>query len=94
MLWFGRNGNGWALSIANGVKEGNIDLGIIVSVWLNPSVVDDDNLDHKILFDIHRKATFNAVKKAMSNEPSIDWLLENQDKIIHKYFQMGLDGKI
>ena len=22
MLWFGRNGNGWALSIAKGVKEG------------------------------------------------------------------------
>ncbi|RZK82622.1 MAG: aldehyde-activating protein, partial [Methylobacterium sp.] len=21
-------------------------------------------------------------------------LLENQDKIIHKYYQMGLDGKI
>ena len=91
-------------AIANGVldsvRSGDIpkqkanDLGIIVSVWLNPSVVDDDNLDHKILFDIHRKATFNAIKKAMSNEPNIDWLLKNQDKIIHKYFQMGLDGKI
>jgi len=30
----------------------------------------------------------------MSNEPSIGWLLENQEKIVHKYFQMGLDGKI
>jgi hypothetical protein len=30
----------------------------------------------------------------MNNEPSIDWLLENQDKIIHKYYQMGIDGKI
>jgi hypothetical protein len=30
----------------------------------------------------------------MTNEPSIDWLLENQDKIVHKYYQMGLDGKI
>jgi hypothetical protein len=30
----------------------------------------------------------------MKNEPDIDWLLENQDEIIHKYFQMGLDGKI
>jgi formaldehyde-activating enzyme involved in methanogenesis len=35
-----------------------------------------------------------AIHKAMHNEPSIDWLLENQDKIIHKYHQMGLDGKI
>jgi formaldehyde-activating enzyme len=91
-------------AIANGVldavragdipKEKANDLGIICSVWLNPSVVTDDNLDHQILFDIHRKATALAIKKAMNNEPSIDWLLENQDKITHKYFQMGLDGKI
>ena len=54
-------------AIANGVldsvragdipKEKANELGIIVSVWLNPSVATDDNLDHKILFDIHRKAT-------------------------------------
>ena len=91
-------------AIANGVldsvRNGDIpkdkanDLGIIVSVWLNPSVASDDNLDHKILFDIHRKATSQAIHKAMNNEPTIDWLLENQDSIIHKYFQMGLDGKI
>ena len=30
----------------------------------------------------------------MRNEPSIDWLLENQETITHKYYQMGLDGKI
>ncbi|SMG62276.1 formaldehyde-activating protein [methanotrophic bacterial endosymbiont of Bathymodiolus sp.] len=91
-------------AIANGVldavragdipKEKANDLGIICSVWLNPSVAKDDNLDHQILFDIHRKATALAIKKAMNNEPGIDWLLENQDKITHKYFQMGLDGKI
>ena len=65
-----------------------------MSVWLNPSVAKDDNLDHKILFDIHRKATTQAINKAMNNQPDIDWLLEKQDSIIHKYFQMGLDGKI
>ena len=91
-------------AIANGVldsvragdipKEKANELGIIVSVWLNPSVATDDNLEHKILFDIHRKATAQAIQKAMNDEPNIDWLLENQDKIIHKYFQMGLDGKI
>ena len=91
-------------AIANGVldavrngdipKEKANDLGIIVSVWLNPSVSTDDNLDHKILFDIHRKATAAAIHKAMNNEPDIDWLLENQDEIVHKYYQMGLDGKI
>jgi len=91
-------------AIANGVldsvrnddipKERANDLGVIVSVWLNPSVSSDDNLDHKILFDIHRKATSQAIHKAMNNKPDIDWLLENQESIIHKYFQMGLDGKI
>lgn len=91
-------------AIANGVldavrngdipKEKANDLGIIVSVWLNPSVVDDDNLDHKILFDIHREATAKAIHKAMNNQPDIDWLLEHQDEIVHKYYQMGLDGKI
>ena len=91
-------------AIANGVldavrngdipKEKANDLGIIISVWLNPSVATDDSLDHKILFDIHRKATAEAIHKAMNNEPDIDWLLENQDEIIHKYYQMGLDGKI
>lgn len=91
-------------AIANGVldavRAGDIpkdkanDLGIICSVWLNPSVATDDNLDHRVLFDIHRKAMAQAIHKAMHNKPDIDWLLDNQDKIIHKYFQMGLDGKI
>jgi len=91
-------------AIANGVldavRAGDIpkdkanDLGIICSVWLNPVVAEQDELDHKVLFDIHRKAMAQAIHKAMKNEPSIDWLLENQDSITHKYYQMGLDGKI
>ena len=85
--------NGVLDSVREGIipKEKANDLGIIVAVWLNPSVSKDENLDHKILFDIHRKATTNAIKKAMNNEPSIDWLLENQDSIVHKYFQKELD---
>lgn len=88
--------NGVLDSVRNGdiPKEKANDLGVIVSVWLNPSVVEDKNLNHKILFDIHRKATSQAIHKAMNNEPNIDWLLDNQDKIVHKYYQMGLDGKI
>lgn len=91
-------------AIANGVldavREGYIpkekanDLGIIVSVWLNPSVAKDDHLDHKILFEIHRKAMKQAIGKAMSHQPDIDWLLEHQDEITHKYYQLGLEGKI
>ena len=88
--------NGVLDSVRNGdiPKEKANDLGIIVSVWLNPMVADADDLDHKILFDIHRKATASAIHKAMNHEPNIDWLLENQESITHKYYQMGLDGKI
>jgi formaldehyde-activating enzyme len=89
-----------AMGVLDAVRAGDIpkekanDLGIIVSLWLNPSVATIDNLDHKILFDIHREATTRAIHKAMNNEPSIDWLLENQDKIVHKYFERGLKGEI
>ena len=91
-------------AIANGVldavragvipKEKANDLGIIYSVWLDPSILDVDEVDHKALFAVHREATLKVITKALNNEPTIDWLLENQDKIVHKYFQMGLDGKI
>lgn len=91
-------------AIANGVldavrggfipKEKANDLGIICSVWLNPGVATDDNLDHKALFEIHREATTQAIRKAMCNEPDIDWLLENQDSITHKYYERGLAGEI
>ena len=84
-------------AIANGVldavKEGIIpkekanDLGIIVAVWLNPSVSKDESLDHKILFDIHRRATTSAIKKAMNDEPSIDWLLENRIQLFTNTFK-------
>ncbi|MFA5901325.1 MAG: formaldehyde-activating enzyme [Hyphomicrobium sp.] len=89
-----------AMGVLDAVRSGDIprdkanDLGIIVSVWLNPMVATIDNLDHKILFNIHREATTRAIEKAMRNEPSIDWLLENQDKIIHKYFEKGMKGEI
>ena len=91
-------------AIANGVldsvRAGDIpkdkadELGIICSVWLNPGVATDENLDHKALFEIHRKATALAIHKAMNNEPGIDWLLDHQDEIVHKYYQKGLDGTL
>lgn len=89
-----------AMGVLDSVRSGDIprgkvnDVGIIVSVWLNPMVATIEKLDHKILFDIHREATTRAIRKAMSNEPSIDWLLENQEKVIHKYFEKGLKGEV
>src|SRR3954447_4996852 len=65
-------------AIANGVldavRSGDIpkarvnELGIIVSVWLDPAVVDTEDLDHKLLFQTHREATAKALRKAMRQE--------------------------
>jgi len=91
-------------AIANGVldavREGVIpkdkanDLGIIYSVWLDPTVTKVDGLDHQALFNVHREATLKVIRKAMNHEPSIDWLLENQDKVDHYYHQQGLEGNL
>ncbi len=93
-------------AIANGVldavRAGDIpkakvnDLGIIYSVWLDPSVakLDAGEVDHKALFAVHREATAKVIRKAMRNEPTIDWLLENQDKVVHYFHQQGIDGNL
>ena len=91
-------------AIANGVldavRAGDIpkdkvnDLGIIYSVWLDPSLTEIDDLDHKALFDVHREATAKVIKKAMRNEPTIDWLLENQDKVTHYFHELGKKGEL
>ncbi|MCC6470140.1 MAG: formaldehyde-activating enzyme [Alphaproteobacteria bacterium] len=89
-----------ANGVLDAVRAGDIpkdqvnDLGIICAVWLAPQIVDVADLDHRKLFDIHREAMAKAIRKAMRHEPTIDWLLANQDKITHKYFQMGLDKQI
>ena len=87
--------NGVLDAVRNGTipKEKANDLGIIVSVWLNPGIITVENLDHEALFRIHREAMRRALEKAMNNEPSIDYLLENQDKLVHKYYQKELDAK-
>lgn len=90
-------------AIANGVldsvRAGDIpkeivnDIGIIISVWLDPSIVDAE-VDFELLFKTQREATAKAIHKAMRNEPDIDWLLANQDKITHCFHQMALDGQV
>lgn len=76
-------------------KEKANDLGIIVSVWLDPSVTSADiKIDFDLLFETNRAATAKAIHKAMHHEPSIDWLLENQDKVPHYFHQLALEGKL
>jgi 5,6,7,8-tetrahydromethanopterin hydro-lyase len=90
-------------AIANGVldavRAGDIpkshvnDIGIIVSVWLDPSITQSD-YDPEVLFQTNREATAKAIGKAMRNEPSIKWLLANQDKVTHLFHQMAIDKQL
>ena len=88
-----------AHGVLDAVREGHIpkakanDLGIIVSVWLDPSIVDAQ-YDPEVLFKTNREATTKAIAKAMNNEPSIDWLLKNQDTTKHFFHQLALEGKL
>ncbi len=88
-----------AHGVLDAVREGHIpksmanELGIICSVWLDPSIVNE-TYDPEVLFATNRAATTKAIAKAMADEPGIDWLLENQDKVPHFFHQMALDGKL
>jgi formaldehyde-activating enzyme len=93
---------GIAHGVLDAVRAGDIpkkkanDLGIIYSVWLDPGIllVPQGKIDHEALFNVNREATAKVIKKAMSNEPNINWLLKNQDTITHYFHQLGLEGKI
>src|SRR5688572_6291904 len=89
-----------AHGVLDAVRAGDIplrkvnDLGIIVSVWLDPSILEAENVDFNILFQTNREATAKAIHKAMHHEPTIEWLLENQDQVPHYFHQLALDGKL
>jgi formaldehyde-activating enzyme len=93
---------GIANGVLDAVREGLIpkrkvnDLGIIYSVWLDPAVIEvpEGEVDHAGLFAVNREATVKVIRKALANEPKIDWLLKNQDKVAHYFHQLGLDGKL
>ena len=88
-----------ANAVLDSVREGAIpkgkvnDIGIIVAVWLDPSVADaKTKVDHDVLFRTHREATVKAIGKAMRNEPTIDWLLKNQKKVGHYFHELAKSG--
>lgn len=89
-----------AHGVLDAVRKGTIpkdrvnDIGIIYSVWLDPSVSKLKKIDHEALFHIHREATVKVIDKALANEPSIEWLLENQDSVQHYFHELGLDNKL
>jgi formaldehyde-activating enzyme len=89
-----------AHGVLDAVRAGDIprdqvnDLGIIYSVWLDPAILDAASVDHQALFDVHREATAKVIRKAMRHEPTIDWLLKNQDEVTHYFHQQGLEGNL
>jgi len=89
-----------AHGVLDAVRAGDLpkdkvnDLGIIYSVWLDPSVTDVENVDHKALFDVHREATAKVIKKAMNHEPTIDWLLAHQNDVQHYFHELGVKGEL
>jgi formaldehyde-activating enzyme len=89
-----------AHGVLDAVRAGDIpkrkvnDLGIIVSVWLDPSILDAEQVDYQVLFQTNREATAKAIRKAMAHEPTIDWLLENQDQVPHYFHQLAVEGKL
>jgi formaldehyde-activating enzyme len=89
-----------AHGVLDAVRSGDIpkrkvdDLGIIISVWLDPGILEAENVDFKILFQTNREATAKAIHKALRREPTIDWLLENQDQVPHYFHQLALEGKL
>jgi formaldehyde-activating enzyme len=91
---------GIANGVLDAVRAGDLpiekadDLGIIVSVWLDPSVLDADKVDHEGLFETNRAATAKAIGKAMYGEPKVDWLLKNQKNITHYFHQLGVEGQL
>ena len=88
-----------AHGVLDAVRAGDIpkkkanDLGIIVSVWLDPGIVEAE-YDPLILFQTNREATAKAIHKAMHHEPSIDWLLANQQKVPHYFHQLAIDRQL
>jgi formaldehyde-activating enzyme len=88
-----------AHGVLDAVRAGDIpkkkanDLGIIVSVWLDPSITEV-KYDPEVLFNTNREATAKAIGKAMRHEPSIDWLLANQTKVPHYFHQLAVDGQL
>ena len=86
-----------AHGVLDAVRSGDLpkkkanDLGIIVSVWLDPSIVEAE-YDPAILFRTNREATAKAIGKAMRHEPSIDWLLKNQKKVGHYFHDLAKSG--
>jgi 5,6,7,8-tetrahydromethanopterin hydro-lyase len=67
------------------------DVCMIITVWLDPRCADDPNLDKKDLYRTNYEATKIAIGRAMRNEPTVEELIANRDKIQHYALEGVLD---
>ena len=56
--------------------------------------VKEKKIDHAKLFEVNRAATAKAIGKAMRGEPTIEWLLKNQESVTHCFHEMGVKGQL
>ncbi len=64
-------------------KDQADELCMVIMIWIDPRCATDPNLDKKDLYRTNYEATKLAVQRAMANEPSIDELIANRNKIKH-----------
>lgn len=68
------------------------DLCIVSLVWIDPRCADDPNLDRKDLYRTNYEATRLAISRAMKNEPTLDELIANRNKIKHDMWDADAEG--
>ncbi len=59
------------------------ELCIISLVWIDPRCAKDADLDRKDMYRTNYEATKLAIRRALANEPTIDELIANRNKIRH-----------
>jgi hypothetical protein len=62
------------------------ELCIISLVWIDPLCAKDPNLDLQDMYRTNYEATKLAVTRAMNNEPSVEELIANRQKMKHEMF--------
>lgn len=75
-------------SVIEGVipKEHADDLCIVAMLWISPDAAANPDVDRKDLYRTNYEAMKLAIKRAMSNAPSIDELIANRNKIHHEMY--------
>jgi len=83
---FGPAQAGVARAVADSVAEGVItnqqaeSMVCVCGVFIHPQAADDNKI-----FDFNYKATKDALKKALANEPKVETITAQKDKVKHPF---------